>query len=607
MYEHLFHSFGLRENPFHVSPDPRFYFSTRAHDRALAELEFGVDSRQGFIVLTGEAGTGKTTLLNHFLNWLAVRGQSSSYVFHAVLKPVELLEFILHDFGVRAASREKGDLLATLENFLIERHRLGDSPVVIIDEAQAISVRTLDQLRLLLNMEVPGAKLLQIVLAGQPELEEKLRRPELRQLAQRVMFRCGLQALSMDETAEYVMSRCAAAGAATKIFSPESLELVSMYSRGIPRTVNLVCEHALIAAYSARTGTVTPEMIRRVAVDFDLTAEPVLAEERKEARFEGLAPTRVERVGPTPIGSEARAAAVANMAAGIAARTGASVVFGLGPRGIGPGHRANAGMELQMVDRIVLERATADGLEMVSAEGPSLVTEERIELGERAEDKANEAEVDAVTVEAAPEAAVESVVKTEELESPAELAREVEKSVDEFDGEREAAPASRAAAAAASAAGAAMPHLVASPSAMPVPMAAPAASNAVAMDAGAVRVAGNAVARNDSAHVVSTVARNRSSEAVALDAVPAPKGYVVTLAKPVAGPPKRMTVRWKEPGIAERFLAYWGAVGLSFLKDWRDFVGAHGPAGMVKLQRNVIVPMKKWLQEPVKNGGRKRA
>src|SRR5271167_2846230 len=260
MYEHLFHSFGLRENPFHVSPDPRFYFSTRAHDRALAELEFGVDSRQGFIVLTGEAGTGKTTLLNHFLNWLAVRGQSSSYVFHAVLKPVELLEFILHDFGVRAASREKGDLLATLENFLIERHRLGDSPVVIIDEAQAISVRTLDQLRLLLNMEVPGAKLLQIVLAGQPELEEKLRRPELRQLAQRVMFRCGLQALSMDETAEYVMSRCAAAGAATKIFSPESLELVSMYSRGIPRTVNLVCEHALIAAYSARTGTVTPEM-----------------------------------------------------------------------------------------------------------------------------------------------------------------------------------------------------------------------------------------------------------------------------------------------------------------------------------------------------------
>ncbi len=145
MYEHVFHFFGLRENPFHVSPDPRFFFSTCAHGSALTQLKMGVDTRQGLILLIGEAGAGKTILLHHFLNWLRSRQQSSCYIFQSQLKPIELFESILHDFGVRYESRRKGDLLAALKQWLVLRHAMGDSPVLIIDEAQAISLRTLDR------------------------------------------------------------------------------------------------------------------------------------------------------------------------------------------------------------------------------------------------------------------------------------------------------------------------------------------------------------------------------------------------------------------------------------------------------------------------------
>ena len=305
MYQHVFQFFGLRENPFHVSPDPRFYFSTRAYDAALAELIHGVNTPQGFIVLTGEAGTGKTMLLNHFLDWLCERQRSSSYAFHPRLKSVELFDFILGDFGVPCESRNKGQLLAALHQWLIHRHAMGDSPVVIIDEAQAISVRTLDQLRLLLGLETAGSKLLQIVLSGQPELEEKLSRPELRQLHRRVMFRCSLLPLSMEETSQYVRSRLASAGTTNMdVFAQESLDATHTYARGIPRTVNLLCEHALIAGYAEQVKIISPDMIRRVAMDFDLTSQPAAAEERKlSARFGRLVPLRLEE-RPTRVSSE---------------------------------------------------------------------------------------------------------------------------------------------------------------------------------------------------------------------------------------------------------------------------------------------------------------
>jgi type II secretory pathway predicted ATPase ExeA len=272
MYEHVFHFFDLRENPFHVSPDPRFFFSTKAHGSALTQLKMGVETRQGFVVLIGEAGTGKTILLHRFLHWLQSREQSSSYIFQSQLKPLELFESILHDFGVRYESRRKGDLLAALKQWLVRRHAMGDSPVLIIDEAQAMSLRTLDRLRMLLNLETPGNKLLQIVLAGQPELEEKLHRPELRQLHQRIMFRCTLLPLSLEETSEYIKSRLANGGAkTTELFPDETLEAVHIYGQGIPRVVNLLCEHALLEAFAEKSRLITPEVISRVATTFDLT------------------------------------------------------------------------------------------------------------------------------------------------------------------------------------------------------------------------------------------------------------------------------------------------------------------------------------------------
>ena len=276
MYEHVFQFFGLRENPFHVSPDPRFFFSTATHNSALTDLMMGVDSRQGFIVLIGDAGTGKTILLQRFLGWLQARRQSSCYIFQSQLNTAELLYAILTNFGVLCESRRVSDTLAAFSEWLLRRHAAGDSPVVIIDEAQAMSMRTLDRLRMLLNLEKPGTKLLQLVLAGQPELDEKLRRPELRQLHQRIVFRCHLSPLSLEETREYVKSRLTRSGAQlASIFPDEGLQAIYVYSEGIPRVINLVCEHALLTAYAENQNMITPEIVSRAATDIELQPQPM--------------------------------------------------------------------------------------------------------------------------------------------------------------------------------------------------------------------------------------------------------------------------------------------------------------------------------------------
>jgi general secretion pathway protein A len=274
----MFRSFGLKENPFHVSPDPRFLFSGPAYETAMAELMFGIQAHRGLLVLTGEAGTGKTTLMRYFLQWLNVCHFSSAYIFHAHLDPGDLYEFILRDFGIPLESTRKSDLLVSLHRWLLLRQAEGDSPVIVIDEAQALSLRTLNELHSMLNLENSRGNLLQIVLAGQPELDEKLRRPESRALRQRIMVRCRLPLLTLDETGEYIESRLRGAGSsqanASGTFPLETVETIYSYARGIPRVVNLLCEHGLVGAYADHQTTVSPQNIRRAASEFDLAGAP---------------------------------------------------------------------------------------------------------------------------------------------------------------------------------------------------------------------------------------------------------------------------------------------------------------------------------------------
>jgi type II secretory pathway predicted ATPase ExeA len=297
-YASLFSYFGLQQNPFHVSPDPHFYFSTPAHESVLSELLFAIHTRQGLMVLTGEAGAGKTTLLHQLLETLRSRGVSSSYVFHSHLEADDLFQFILEDFEVPCNSRRKADVLQALHLWLVERHAAGDSPVIILDEAQVLPTSTLDELRLLLNLESSSGKLVQIVLAGQAELEEQLRRTELRQLRQRMMFRCRLPLFDLQETSAYIHSRLAHGGLReTGLFPPETVEVIYDYSKGIPRTINLLGEHALINAFAAQKHSICPEDIHYIAADFDLVENPLslgagarAADKKLEHRFPLLSP-----------------------------------------------------------------------------------------------------------------------------------------------------------------------------------------------------------------------------------------------------------------------------------------------------------------------------
>ena len=278
MNEQFLNFVGLRENPFHISPNPRFYYPTSGHDTALAELMFGIETRQGLLVLTGEAGTGKTSILNQILDWLRQRGRSTAFLFHTRVEPIGLLRLILTDFGVPCESKSKSDLIRTLHHWLLRRHAANDLPVAILDEAQALPLQTLDEIRLILNVETPRGKLLQIILSGQPELEEKLRLPALRQLRQRMMSHSRLSALTEKETAAYISQRLAVAGCSdTSVFPMEVVQSIYTISRGIPRVVNLLCEHALICAYGEQRREASREMIRRIAVDFDLCSNPLAA------------------------------------------------------------------------------------------------------------------------------------------------------------------------------------------------------------------------------------------------------------------------------------------------------------------------------------------
>jgi general secretion pathway protein A len=277
MYEEIYGHFGLTRNPFLVSPDPERFYSTAAHDEALLQLVSRIEARQGFLVLTGEAGTGKTIVLRYLLDWLRKYNYPTAYVFHPLLRSADLLELILEDFGVPCYANSRKELLLALKHWLIDRHSTGDCPVILIDEAQALRDKTLRELGALFRLQVQGTRLVQLVLAGQPSLEENLSEQKLAQLQTQVMYHCRIPALTEPETAGYIASRLALAGSAEAgLFPEEIVQEVFDYSRGIPRVINLLCEHALLAAYADRRKVINPSDVLRVAQYFDLSGAPQL-------------------------------------------------------------------------------------------------------------------------------------------------------------------------------------------------------------------------------------------------------------------------------------------------------------------------------------------
>jgi type II secretory pathway predicted ATPase ExeA len=270
--------FGLKENPFNVTPDPRYLYSTPHTQEALACLTYCVQGRKGFVLLTGDVGTGKTTLLNKLLECLRQEQVATAFVFNPRLNTLQFLDYVVSDFGINCETRLKSQVLVQLNQWLLERYRAGGTAVLIVDEAQNLSAEVLEEIRLLTNLETSTEKLLQIVLSGQQELEMRLRQPEFRQLRQRITLRCKTYPLTLEETRNYVATRLRVAGSAGRqIFTPAAIEAAHNYSEGIPRVINVICEDALISAFADQKPAVDRGMVEAVARELELDIYPPTA------------------------------------------------------------------------------------------------------------------------------------------------------------------------------------------------------------------------------------------------------------------------------------------------------------------------------------------
>ncbi len=263
MYETFF---DLKESPFNLTPDPRFVYFSRHHQEALSALLYGVKARRGFIQLTGEIGAGKTTLCRTFLQKLK-DDVHTSLVLNPKFSEFELLQVIIEDFGIKPMRKKKKDYLDALSRFLLEELQKGYNAVVIIDEAQLLTPRALEQVRLLSNLETSTQKLLQIVLVGQPELKDLLNRQDLMQVKQRISVRYHLPALSREEVVSYISHRLNIGGAERNFFTEDAINLIFQISAGIPRIINTLADRALMAAFSQSSKLVMPSMIEEAHAD----------------------------------------------------------------------------------------------------------------------------------------------------------------------------------------------------------------------------------------------------------------------------------------------------------------------------------------------------
>jgi len=272
--EHLYQRhFGFSQAPFNITPDPSFLYLSPSHREALAQLQYGINARRGFIVLTGEVGTGKTTLIQTLLSQLPEDTQTA-LIFSSITSPLDLLRYICEEFKLVEPLGEVCDphhYISLLNEFLLQRYRAGENSALVIDEAQNLASDVLESIRLLSNFETTKDKLLQILLAGQPELNERLNTPQLRQLKQRITLRHHLRPLSLSECQEYVASRLRHAGGNPGVFTPRTIEEIHYYSGGIPRLINVICDNAMINAYALDKREIEPLLIHEVADDLSFS------------------------------------------------------------------------------------------------------------------------------------------------------------------------------------------------------------------------------------------------------------------------------------------------------------------------------------------------
>ncbi len=266
MYEAFF---KLKQKPFDLLPNPDFLFMSSSHKRALSYLDYGIRERVGFILLTGEVGSGKTTIIRNLIR-KNLENVILSKVFNTRADSDQLLAMINDDFGLPIQNKDKITMLRELNSFLIDQFTKGNQTVLIIDEAQNLSHDLLEEIRMLSNLETDSAKLLQIILVGQPELRKTLASPTLVQLRQRISINCHIQPLSPNETEQYILHRLETAGDREAVrFSQDTINIIYTYSRGIPRLINIICDFILLAAFAEETTEIDVELVQEIIGDLD--------------------------------------------------------------------------------------------------------------------------------------------------------------------------------------------------------------------------------------------------------------------------------------------------------------------------------------------------
>jgi Type II secretory pathway, component ExeA (predicted ATPase) len=281
MYRSFFH---LNRDPFEVSPDPYFMFATPGHVEAFASLYYGIRSRKGFMVLTGEVGTGKTLVLRCLIDQLDQLRVQHVYIFNPLLSPDEFLRYTMAELNLRVSISNKDELLLRLYAYLRQRRKADQTAALIVDEAHLLSREVLEEIRLLGNLESQRSKLLQIALIGQPELDSRLDSPDLRQLKQRIALRCELQPLNSEQTGEYIKWRLGRAGAngQAPLFWPEAMAEIYEHSHGYPRLINTICENVLILACGIDKRVITPELVNDVCKDLRIERQRRIPENESQ-------------------------------------------------------------------------------------------------------------------------------------------------------------------------------------------------------------------------------------------------------------------------------------------------------------------------------------